>query len=611
MLLCVSIADPAAAFSALQNKCFNGSADQRIAACTKLIETDSDFIWSTAYYDSRGNALSDKHECDRALSDLDIAVEQWKASDGGEKGWSSANALLHRGNVWLTCKGDVDRALQDYEASRDACPAECEATQSSIAMALYNKGDLDRSIAEFGTAIAMAKRIGKKADKNRSMSLSNRGVARRDKQDFDAALADFNEALKVDPSNHFAYTGRGETLRLKGDLRGSLADLNKGIQLDPKSPLKFAMRCRTYRYLGDIDRALADCDKSIQFGIDFPPGYTERGLAFEKSGDSARAKADFEAALTQAGAGLGPLADEAHETARARLAALGAGIPQPVIPAAPGKADTPNAIPTPQITIPAATGAPAPEGRRVALVIGNSSYTIGTLPNPQHDAEAISDILKNLGFASVTLIKDANREALVNALRAFADEAEKSDWAVVYYAGHGVEIGGVNYLLPVDVKLATDRDVQFEAIPLDQVLASIEQAKKLRLVFLDACRDNPFVANMRRTPSPEPIALDTSGAAATATRSVGRGLGRITLNSQGGMLVFYAAKDGQTALDGEGADSPFAVALAQRLATPGVEINKLLRLVRDDVMEATAGRQEPYTYGSLPGHEDFFFVAGR
>ena len=161
------------------------------------------------------------------------------------------------------------------------------------------------------------------------------------------------------------------------------------------------------------------------------------------------------------------------------------------------------------------------------------------------------------------------------------------------------------------MKLATDRDVQFEAIPLDQVLASIEQAKKLRLVFLDACRDNPFVANMRRTPSPEPVALDTSGAAAAATRSVGRGLGRITLNSQSGMLVFYAAKDGQTALDGEGADSPFAVALAQRLATPGVEINKLLRLVRDDVMEATAGRQEPYTYGSLPGSEDFFFVAGR
>jgi tetratricopeptide (TPR) repeat protein len=610
LLLCVSIAIPAAAFTPLQNKCFNGSADERIAACTKLIETDSDSIWSSAYYDSRGNALSDKRECDSALSDLNIAVEQWKASDG-EKGWSSANAFLHRGNVWLTCKGDVDKALQDYEASRDACPGECEATQSSIAMALYNKGDLDRSIAEFDSAIEMAKRIGKKADKNRSMSLSNRGVARRDEQDFDHALSDFNEALRIDPSNHFAYTGRGETWRLKGDLRRSIADLDKGIQLDPHSPLKFAMRCRTYRYLGEIDHATADCNKAIQFGIDFPPGYTERGLVFERSGDSAHAKADFETALTQAGAGLGPLADEAHETARARLAALGAGVPQPIIPAAPGKAHAPNAVPTPPIAIPATTGTPAPEGRRVALVIGISSYTIGTLPNPQHDAEAISDVLKSLGFASVTLIKDASREALVNALRAFADEAEKSDWAVVYYAGHGVEIGGVNYLLPIDVKLATDRDVQFEAIPLDQVLASTEQAKKLRLVFLDACRDNPFVANMRLTASSEPVGLGASDPAGASTRSVGRGLGRITLNSQGGMLVFYAAKDGQTALDGEGADSPFAVALAQRLATPGVEINKLLRLVRDDVMEATAGRQEPYTYGSLPGREDFFFVNGR
>ena len=98
------------------------------------------------------------------------------------------------------------------------------------------------------------------------------------------------------------------------------------------------------------------------------------------------------------------------------------------------------------------------------------------------------------------LMKDASRESLVNALRSFADEAETADWALVYYAGHGVEIGGINYLLPVDVKLATDRDVQFEDNPIDQVLASIEQAKKLRLVFLDARRDNPFLPNMRRTP---------------------------------------------------------------------------------------------------------------
>jgi uncharacterized caspase-like protein len=176
----------------------------------------------------------------------------------------------------------------------------------------------------------------------------------------------------------------------------------------------------------------------------------------------------------------------------------------------------------------------------------------------------------------------------------FAREAEGADWAVVYYAGHGIEMGGVNYLLPVDARLETDRDAQFEAVPLDQVMSAVDGAKKLRLVLLDACRDNPFARQMRRT---------------TASRSVGRGLARI--EPEGGTLVVYAAKHGEVALDGEGGgNSPFVAALVKNLPTPGVEINKLFRLVRDEVMAATGRRQEPFLYGSLPG-EDFFFAAGK
>jgi uncharacterized caspase-like protein len=175
----------------------------------------------------------------------------------------------------------------------------------------------------------------------------------------------------------------------------------------------------------------------------------------------------------------------------------------------------------------------------------------------------------------------------------------------VYYAGHGMEVGGVNYLVPTDAKLAVDRDVQFEAVPLDQVLAAVEAAKKLKLVVLDACRDNPF--SPRKTAAPEAAAAPAStGGAKITSRSIGRGLAEV--KTTGGTLVVFAAKNGQVALDGDGGNSPFAVAVLQRVATPGVEINKLFRLVRDDVMEATAGRQEPYTYGSLPGKEDFFFV---
>ena len=228
------------------------------------------------------------------------------------------------------------------------------------------------------------------------------------------------------------------------------------------------------------------------------------------------------------------------------------------------------------------------------------------LPNPQRDAEKIAATLRAVGFDSVTLARNLTREKLIDALRAFADKVDKADWAMVYYAGHGIEVNGVNYLIPIDAKLSTDRDVQFEAVPLDQVMNSVGSAKKLKLILLDACRDNPFVPQMRHTAAPTAAAQRSTAGGTITTRSIGRGLGEVKVT--GATLVVYAAKHGQVALDGEGGDSPFAVAVVQRLATPGVEINKLFRLVRDDVMEATGGRQEPYTYGSLPGREDFYFV---
>src|ERR1700743_103305 len=168
-----------------------------------------------------------------------------------------------------------------------------------------------------------------------------------------------------------------------------------------------------------------------------------------------------------------------------------------------------------------------------------------------------------------------------------------------------MEVGGTNYLVPVDAKLAVDRDIQFEAVPLDQVLAAVDSAKKLKLIVLDACRDNPFSPRKTETPV-NAAAPSPTGGAKISSRSIGRGLAEV--KTAGGTLVVFAAKNGQVALDGDGDNSPFAVAMLQRIATPGVAINKLFRRVRDAVMEATAGRQEPYTYGSLPGREDYFFV---
>jgi uncharacterized caspase-like protein len=204
----------------------------------------------------------------------------------------------------------------------------------------------------------------------------------------------------------------------------------------------------------------------------------------------------------------------------------------------------------------------------------------------------------------LTATRNVTREGFLTALSGFSQEAERADWVVVYYAGHGLEIDGTNYLVPVDVTFANDRAVALESVSLSQVLIAIESAKKLRLVLLDACRDNPFVTQIRRSDT-TPVPLPTSsGRNGSSTRTIGRGKSVCAKRD----LSLYAAKHGQYALDGEGKNSPFVAALTQRITMPGIEVTKLFRLVRDDVLEVTAGRQEPYIYGSVPGREDFFFV---
>jgi hypothetical protein len=233
-------------------------------------------------------------------------------------------------------------------------------------------------------------------------------------------------------------------------------------------------------------------------------------------------------------------------------------------------------------------------GKRVALVIGNSNYKdVPALQNPQRDAATVAKALKAVGFQNVTLQVDLGREQLVDALRAFAKQAENADWAVVYYAGHGIEVAGINYLIPTDAKIASDLDISLEAIPIDQVLNATERARALRLVILDACRDNPFANQMRRSST-------------VGSRSVGRGLAK--MEPDPGTLVVFAAKHGETALDGDGGNSPFVTAFAKDIQVPGVEVRRLFDNVRDDVMDMTGRRQQPYSYGSVPGRQDFYFT---
>jgi uncharacterized caspase-like protein len=238
---------------------------------------------------------------------------------------------------------------------------------------------------------------------------------------------------------------------------------------------------------------------------------------------------------------------------------------------------------------------PALAEKRVALVLGNSNYqNVAPLANPVNDSSKIAATLKDAGFDVVDSRRDLGAAETRRALRDFADRARDADIAVVYYAGHGIEVDGGNYLIPVDARLERDTDIYDEGLSLDRILIAIEPAKKLRLVILDACRDNPFARTMKRT---------------VASRAIGQGLAKVEPTSPN-VLIAYSAKAGSTAADGDGQNSPFTAALSHHLTKPGLDVRRAFGFVRDEVLKTTGNKQEPFVYGSLGG-EDVPLVPAR
>src|ERR1700759_5497138 len=226
--------------------------------------------------------------------------------------------------------------------------------------------------------------------------------------------------------------------------------------------------------------------------------------------------------------------------------------------------------------------------KRMALVVGNSSYTnVPKLPNPQRDAISVGQMLRDAGFDSVDVIVNASNLELKRAIRKFEVAFTQAHNAVIYYAGPGLEIGGKNFLIPIDAKLASYLDSDDEAITLDRLVASADGASKLRIIILDACRDNPFPSLMRR---------DRRNGQGTVSSGLGK-----TEPTSTDTLIAYAAKAGSTAEDGDGEHSPFTLALVKSLTVPGLDIRLAFGRVRDEVMRLTGSRQEPFVYGSLGG----------
>jgi tetratricopeptide (TPR) repeat protein len=528
-----------------------GELERAVVDFDKAVSLDPRYA---SAFINRGLALHRKQEFERAIADFNQVIAIMPKATAGYN---------NRGAVWMD-KADFTAAISDYDAAIKLEPNDWRA-YASRGEAWRLKGDLDRALADQNEAI--------KRDPTAVDAYNNRAIIWRDKGEFDRAIADYGEAILLNPRYDRAYANRGEIWRLKGNLDKSLADLNNALSLNPNYPIWLAYRGETLRLTGDLDHALADFNEALRILPTAVIAYTGRALTYESKGEEANARADYQKALRLSADIDASLARPAQQIARQRLAAIETAEQKRKEAAA------------------AAANPPVDYGHRVALVIGNSGYRmVGPLPNAAADAEALAKALRDTGFQVVMHERDLTREGMLSALRAFQDEAEHADWAVIYYSGHGIEVGGTNYMIPVDARLRTDRDVPDEAVSLDRVLVATEGARKLRLVVLDACRDNPFVPQMRRS---------------VASRSIGRGLARV--EPEGGTMVVYSAKEGQVALDGDGKNSPFLLALLNQIKKPNLEINKLFRFVRDEVLSMTGRRQEPFVYGSLPA-EDFYFV---
>jgi Tfp pilus assembly protein PilF len=501
------------------------------------------------------------------------------------------------------------------------------------ARAYRAQADLDHAIADFDEAIRI--------DPARPFLLELRGNAWHAKHDYPKAIADYERALQLNPKLIPAYLGRASAHFAKGDLDAALADYQAAIELNPKGAALYLQRGHVWRRKGDVARAIADYSEALRIAPALLGAQVARGIALESAGDRSGARSDYRAAITAEA--RGEAATRAQATARERLAMLDgaersaastSGSPAPVHAPAPASSGAPSsglAIPPstvipskPAATTPSpgagappvrqsaapagnvvATGSPVPRGEavaqpaatgvRLALVIGNGAYVNATpLNNPPNDATVVAKTLRDIGFEVIEGI-NLDRAGMERLVREFLRKVPGARVTLLYYAGHGMQVDGRNYLVPIDAKLAAPSDLPFETLELDKVLAGLDDEARANIIVLDACRDNPLARSF------------ASKLGATRSAAVPAGLaGYATVGT--GTLIAFATAPGQTALDGAGINSPFTSAFIKHVRTRGIEVNQMLTRVRVEVATTTKNRQVPWANSSLLGE---VYLAGE
>jgi tetratricopeptide (TPR) repeat protein len=477
---------------------------------------------------------------------------------------------------------DTCGAGEDLDAAIKACTQLIDGKESkSTKIAAYfnrawayrTKGQPDLAIADDTRAIEL--------DPKAHRAFADRGAAYHDKGEYDLAIADATRSIELNPKDSVTYNNRGAAYRAKGDYDRAFADLNRAIELNAKSSRALYNRGTAYVDKTDYEHAIADLSRALVLDPKSAEARKYRAIAYLKTGKLELARADLTKALE-----LKPDYPEAKATLaeleQAEAAAKGAPAAQQVA-----------AEPAPSVNAPAVLApAVAPLGKRVALVIGNSQYAnIGRLDNPINDAKLISAALKEAGFELVGdgPQLDLDKAELERAVQDFGNRLQGADVALFYYAGHGVQVRGANYLVPVNANPTKETDVDFQMLDANLVLRQMEVAgTRLNLVMLDACRNNPF--------------------AGRGLRATGGGLAQ--MQAPEGTLISFATEPGTVAQDGSDGNSPYTKALAEIIRTPGLGIFDTFNQVGLKVKQRTGGAQRPWL-SSSPIEGAFYFKPGQ
>jgi tetratricopeptide (TPR) repeat protein len=493
---------------------------------------------------NRASAQRAAGKYDDAISDATAAI---KLNPKHSRPFGIRGAVLYR-------KGEVDKAIADLNEAITLDPKNAN-FYIDRAFALNQRGQHDSAIADASEAIRLNPKF--------SNGFSARGNAYYMKGDYDRAAADLSEAIKLNSKEASYFGTRAVSLARAGYLDSALEDANEGIKLNPRDPAIYNNRAFILNGKGEFDRALVDLDEAIKLNPKVGIYYKNRGISYENKRELDKALADYRLALSLGFGGNKPSEREAVDGARRveqKLAALNGP--------APDKA------------------AAAETGRRVALVIGNAKYAnVGELANPANDASDMADVLRKTGFEVVEGV-NLDKRSMEDKVREFGRKLDGAALALFFYAGHGMQVAGKNYLLPVDTKLERPGDLNFEAMDVGLIVAQMESDQRVNLIFLDACRNNPLARSLARS---------------LGTRSATVGEGLAGIQGSVGTLIGYATQPDAVALDGDGRNSPFTGAMLRHLSTSGLEIGTLMRRVRVDVVKATHGKQVPWDHSSLMG----------